>query len=156
AHRRPRARLGGRRRRHRGRRGGRRAARDRPGDRRRGLPARVLALPGAAHEKGHRVSETLTKQSGQTGHRRACSKVMVTENTASAEERSPELKRVMGPKLLYFFVIGDVLGTGIYALTGSVAAKVGGALWLPFVLAFVVAFLTAFAYLELVGKYPRA
>ena len=38
----------------------------------------------------------------------------------------------MGPKLLYFFVIGDILGTGIYALTGSVAGKVGGALWLPF------------------------
>jgi amino acid transporter len=82
---------------------------------------------------------------------------MVTENTAStADEKTPELKRVMGPKLLYFFVIGDVLGTGIYALTGSVAAKVGGALWLPFVVAFIVAFLTAFAYLELVGKYPRA
>jgi amino acid transporter len=62
----------------------------------------------------------------------------------------------MGPKLLYFFVIGDILRTGIYALTGSVAAKVGGALWLPFVAAFVVAFLTAFAYLELVGKYPKA
>jgi amino acid transporter len=80
---------------------------------------------------------------------------MVTENT-SAEEKSPALNRVMGPKLLYFFVIGDVLGTGIYALTGSVAAKVGGALWLPFAAAFVVAFLTAFAYLELVGKYPKA
>jgi basic amino acid/polyamine antiporter, APA family len=82
---------------------------------------------------------------------------MVTENTSStADEKTPELKRVMGPKLLYFFVIGDVLGTGIYALTGSVAAKVGGALWLPFAVAFVVAFLTAFAYLELVGKYPKA
>jgi basic amino acid/polyamine antiporter, APA family len=85
---------------------------------------------------------------------------MVTENTgadtAPPENESPELKRVMGPKLLYFFVIGDILGTGIYALTGSVAAKVGGALWLPFVVAFVVAFLTAFAYLELVGKYPKA
>src|SRR3954452_1010876 len=86
--------------------------------------------------------------------------LMVTENTgadtAPPENESPELKRVMGPKLLYFFVIGDILGTGIYALTGSVAGKVGGALWLPFLLAFVVAFLTAFAYLELVGKYPRA
>jgi amino acid transporter len=79
---------------------------------------------------------------------------MVTENTST--EKSPALNRVMGPKLLYFFVIGDVLGTGIYALTGSVAAKVGGALWLPFVVAFVVAFLTAFSYLELVGKYPQA
>ena len=53
-------------------------------------------------------------------------------------------------------MIGDILGTGIYALTGSVAGKIGGALWLPFLLAFVVAFLTAFSYLELVGKYPRA
>jgi amino acid transporter len=63
---------------------------------------------------------------------------------------------VLGPKLLFFFVLGDILGTGIYALTGSVAGKVGGALWLPFLLAFLVAFLTAFSYLELVGKYPQA
>ena len=68
----------------------------------------------------------------------------------------PELKRAIGPKLLLFFVIGDILGTGIYALTGSVAGKIGGALWIPFLLAFVVAFLTAFSYLELVGKYPQA
>jgi basic amino acid/polyamine antiporter, APA family len=71
-------------------------------------------------------------------------------------EQKPELKRAIGPKLLFFFVIGDVLGTGIYALTGSVAGRVGGALWLPFLVAFVVAFLTAFSYLELVGKYPKA
>jgi len=71
-------------------------------------------------------------------------------------EEQTELKRAIGPKLLLFFVIGDILGTGIYALTGSVAARIGGALWLPFLLAFVVAFLTAFSYLELVGKYPRA
>ena len=82
---------------------------------------------------------------------------MVTESTvpAEADERS-SLKRVMGSKLLYFFVIGDILGTGIYALTGTVAGRVGGALWLPFLVAFAVAFLTAFAYLELVGKYPKA
>lgn len=68
----------------------------------------------------------------------------------------PELKRAIGPGLLLFFVVGDILGTGIYALTGSVADDIGGALWLPFLLAFVVAFITAFSYLELVGKYPRA
>jgi amino acid transporter len=68
----------------------------------------------------------------------------------------PELKRAIGPKLLLFFVIGDILGTGIYALTGSVAKVIGGALWVPFLLAFAVAFITAFSYLELVGKYPRA
>ncbi|WP_031466807.1 APC family permease [Sciscionella sediminilitoris] len=68
----------------------------------------------------------------------------------------PSLKRAIGPKLLLFFVIGDVLGTGIYALTGKVAGEVGGAVWVPFLIAFAVAFLTAFSYLELVGKYPKA
>ena len=75
---------------------------------------------------------------------------------ARGGESQTELKRVIGPKLLFFFVIGDILGTGIYALTGSVAGRIGGALWVPFVGAFLVAFLTAFSYLELVGKYPRA
>ncbi|CAM4376916.1 APC family permease [Bordetella tumbae] len=68
----------------------------------------------------------------------------------------PQLKRVMGPKLLLLFIIGDILGTGIYALTGQVAAEVGGAAWAPFLVAFFVALLTAFSYLELVTKYPRA
>ncbi|MCC9154784.1 APC family permease [Streptomyces parvulus] len=66
------------------------------------------------------------------------------------------LKRAIGPKLLILFVIGDILGTGIYATTGQVAGKVGGALWLPFVIGFVVAILTAASYVELVGKYPKA
>ncbi|MCO5734550.1 APC family permease [Rhizobium sp. SSA_523] len=67
-----------------------------------------------------------------------------------------ELKRVMGPGLLLLFIVGDILGTGIYALTGQVAAEVGGVVWLPFLVAFVVALLTAFSYLELVTKYPKA
>jgi len=71
-------------------------------------------------------------------------------------QAQPELKRAIGPGLLLFFVVGDILGTGIYALTGSVAEVIGGALWIPFLGAFVVAFLTAFSYLELVGKYPGA
>lgn len=74
--------------------------------------------------------------------------------TAAPPETGTQLKRVMGPGLLLLFIIGDILGTGIYALTGKVAADVGGAVWLPFALAFVVAFLTAFSYLELVTKYP--
>ena len=67
-----------------------------------------------------------------------------------------ELRRVMGPKLLLLFIVGDILGTGVYALTGQVAAEVGGAAWLPFLVAFIVATLTAFSYLELVTKYPQA
>jgi basic amino acid/polyamine antiporter, APA family len=68
----------------------------------------------------------------------------------------PPLTRAIGPKLLLLFIVGDILGTGIYALTGQVAAEVGGAAWLPFLLAFAVATLTAFSYLELVTKYPHA
>ncbi|MGW0826788.1 APC family permease [Streptomyces sp. NPDC002845] len=80
------------------------------------------------------------------------------ETTAGAPKPAEEtaLKRVLGPKLLILFVIGDILGTGIYATTGKVAGKVGGALWLPFVIGFVVAILTAASYVELVGKYPKA
>jgi amino acid transporter len=62
----------------------------------------------------------------------------------------------MGPWLLLLFIVGDILGTGIYALTGQVANQVGGAVWVPFLVAFVVALMTAFSYLELVTKYPRA
>jgi APA family basic amino acid/polyamine antiporter len=68
----------------------------------------------------------------------------------------PGLKRVMGRKLLLLFIVGDILGTGVYALTGQVAGEVGGAAWAPFLIAFVVATITAFSYLELVTKYPQA
>jgi APA family basic amino acid/polyamine antiporter len=68
----------------------------------------------------------------------------------------PELKRALGPGLLLLFIVGDILGTGVYALTGQVAAEVGGAAWLPFILAFAVATVTALSYLELVTKYPQA
>jgi amino acid transporter len=87
----------------------------------------------------------------------------MTEAAAKRETSSPSplsaepsLARVMGPWLLLLFIVGDILGTGIYALTGQVAKHVGGAVWLPFLVAFVVALLTAFSYLELVTKYPRA
>jgi amino acid transporter len=62
----------------------------------------------------------------------------------------------MGPGLLLLFIVGDILGTGIYALTGQVAGEVGGAAWLPFAIAFIVALITACSYLELVTKYPQA
>ncbi len=80
----------------------------------------------------------------------------VTAQPATSTAVQPELKRVMGPWLLLLFIVGDILGTGIYALTGQVANQVGGAVWVPFLVAFVVALMTAFSYLELVTKYPRA
>jgi amino acid transporter len=79
-----------------------------------------------------------------------------TPATAPPPAEEPALHRAIGPKLLILFVIGDILGTGIYATTGKVAGKVGGALWVPFAIGFVVAILTAASYVELVGKYPKA
>ncbi|TMR25002.1 APC family permease [Nonomuraea turkmeniaca] len=76
--------------------------------------------------------------------------------TEAGSDGQPSLKRVMGPGLLLLFIIGDILGTGIYALTGQVAGEVGGAAWLPFAIAFIVALITACSYLELVTKYPEA
>jgi hypothetical protein len=43
----------------------------------------------------------------------------------------------MGPGLPLLFIVGDIMGTGVYALVGDVAAEVGGAAWIPFLLAFV-------------------
>jgi amino acid transporter len=82
----------------------------------------------------------------------------MAESLTSQEsaDRQPELKRVMGPGLLLLFIVGDILGTGVYALVGDVAAEVGGAAWLPFLVAFGIAAVTAFSYLELVTKYPQA
>ena len=68
----------------------------------------------------------------------------------------PELRRTIGPWLLLFFIVGDIVGGGIYALVGEVGAEVGGAIWTSFLLALILAAFTAASYVELVTKYPRA
>lgn len=74
----------------------------------------------------------------------------------SRVEEPGGLRRAIGPRLLLLFIIGDMLGTGIYVRVGSVAGEIGGAVWLSFLVAFLLAALTAFAYAELVTKYPGA
>lgn len=67
-----------------------------------------------------------------------------------------DLKRsITGPQL-FFYTLGDVLGSGIYVLIGLVAAAVGGAFWIAFALGVTVAAITGSAYAELVTKYPQA
>ncbi|GGF38193.1 amino acid permease [Marmoricola endophyticus] len=78
------------------------------------------------------------------------------ENPSQSGEPSGDLKRVMGPGLLLLFIVGDILGAGVYAVTGQMATEVGGIVWVPFLVAFAVATLTAMSYLELVTKYPQA
>ena len=77
-------------------------------------------------------------------------------SSTATESEAPELKRVMGPRLLLLFIVGDILGAGVYAVTGEMALEVGGIVWVPFLVAFFVATLTAYSYLELVTKYPQA
>ena len=66
------------------------------------------------------------------------------------------LARAITPKLLLLFIVGDILGGGIYALVGEVGAETGGAIWSAFALALVMAAFTAGSYAELVSKYPHA
>jgi amino acid transporter len=80
---------------------------------------------------------------------------MTTPDVAESPGRS-ELKRSITAKQLYFYVVGDVLGSGIYVLIGLVAAAVGGAFWMAFLAGVTVATVTGLAYAELVTKYPQA
>jgi amino acid transporter len=66
------------------------------------------------------------------------------------------LKPAITRTMLLFFIIGDILGGGIYALVGEVGDKVGGAFWTAFLAAGLVAAFTAASYAELVSKYPHA
>lgn len=67
-----------------------------------------------------------------------------------------DLKRSITGPLLFFYVLGDVLGSGIYVLIGLVAGAVGGAFWIAFAVGVTIATITGLAYAELVTKYPRA
>jgi amino acid transporter len=67
-----------------------------------------------------------------------------------------KLKRNITGPLLFLFILGDVLGAGIYALMGVLSEDVGGVLWAPLVAALLLALLTAGSYAELVTKYPKA
>lgn len=73
-----------------------------------------------------------------------------------AVDRPQELKRSITGRQLFFYTLGDVLGSGIYVLIGLVAAAVGGAFWIAFAVGVAVAAITGSAYAELVTKYPRA
>ncbi|MEW2293067.1 APC family permease [Streptomyces sp. NPDC006743] len=74
----------------------------------------------------------------------------------SSQGETPVLKKALTTPLLYFFILGDVLGAGVYVLVGQIAAKSGGAVWVPLLLALLLSLLTAASYAELATKYPRA
>lgn len=76
--------------------------------------------------------------------------------TTSTHDEPTALSRSVSGRLLYVFILGDVLGAGVYALVGVMAGEVGGAVWLPLLVALGLALLTAGSYAELVTKYPKA
>ncbi|MFA5707891.1 APC family permease [Mycolicibacterium sp.] len=80
----------------------------------------------------------------------------VAAGTREDGQSDGKLKRKITGPLLFLFILGDVLGAGIYALMGVLAGKVGGALWAPLLAALLLALLTAGSYAELVTKYPKA
>ena len=73
-----------------------------------------------------------------------------------AEAPAGELKRSITGRLLFFYVLGDVLGSGVYVLIGAVAGAVGGAFWIAFAAGVALAAITGLAYAELATKYPQA
>ncbi|MBD7920139.1 amino acid permease [Cellulomonas sp. Sa3CUA2] len=81
---------------------------------------------------------------------------MTGETTDEVTAGAPTLRRAITGPLLFLFILGDVLGAGVYALIGEMAGQAGGLVWLAFGIALVMALLTAFSYAELVTKYPKA
>ena len=81
---------------------------------------------------------------------------MAETSTSPVEDEDSGLRRSITARQLFFYTLGDVLGSGIYVLIGLVAAAVGGAFWLAFALGVTVAAITGAAYAELVTKYPQA
>ncbi|MFI9343594.1 APC family permease [Streptomyces sp. NPDC052773] len=80
----------------------------------------------------------------------------VREQQPTAPSGGPALRKALTTPLLYFFILGDVLGAGVYVLVGQVAAEAGGAVWVPLAVALLLAMLTAASYAELATKYQRA
>ena len=66
----------------------------------------------------------------------------ISADASAADAAGPQdtkLKRAITGKLLYLFILGDVLGAGIYALVGEMAAEAGGMIWLPLAVALMLA-----------------
>jgi basic amino acid/polyamine antiporter, APA family len=77
-------------------------------------------------------------------------------DAGGAREVTSPLRPAITRTMLTVFVIGDVLGAGIYELVGEVAAGVGGAIWSSFLFARILASSPPRPNAELVTKYPQA
>src|SRR4028118_1043623 len=83
----------------------------------------------------------------------------MTEQTPSGDNTAgsgPALARTMGLGALIIYGVGDMLGSGVYALIGKAAGIMGNAVWLAFATSMVAALLTGLSYASLGSRYPRA
>ena len=62
--------------------------------------------------------------------------------TTVDREADSEAKRSITGRLLFFYVLGDVLGAGVYVLIGAVSGAVGGAFWIAFAVGVPIAAIT--------------
>ncbi|HYX94296.1 MAG TPA: hypothetical protein VE823_04470 [Geodermatophilus sp.] len=73
---------------------------------------------------------------------------MTDRGAPAADRTDTRLRRAVTGPLLFLFILGDVLGAGVYTLAGRVAAEVGGAIRVPLLVALLLALLTAASYAE--------
>lgn len=66
------------------------------------------------------------------------------------------LRRSMGLIGLTLYGVGDMLGSGVYALIGTYAGQMGNAIWLAFLGSALAAGLTGLTYASLGSRYPKA
>ena len=71
-------------------------------------------------------------------------------------EEPAKLRRSLGLLETTLAGIGIILGAGVYALVGAVAAEAGNGLWLSFVFAAIVASIIGLCYAELASMFPRS
>ena len=70
-------------------------------------------------------------------------------------EKPPALRRSISLPLLTLYGLGSILGAGIYALVGKVAAEAGIFTPLSFLIAALLAAFTGFTYAELSSRFPK-
>ena len=81
---------------------------------------------------------------------------MAENDSTSNNETQVELSKELGLKEALGIAIGALIGGGVFSVLGLVINNAGPAAFLSFILAGVVSSFTAFSYVHLALKYPKA
>ncbi len=81
---------------------------------------------------------------------------MTEDNTTSNNEEPVELSKELGLKEALGIAVGALIGGGVFSVLGLVINNAGPAAFLSFLLAGIVSSFTAFSYVHLALKYPKA